>query len=270
MQKIYSYPVDECLSDGAEQAHDPWKLVREENIIRVMASFAWKNAMDFGTGSGRYLKLLASVRSISGGGALFAVEPDRERIKAAKKNVRGMEGNGLAFEFVSGSIDAARSCIHPNTLDLVLCSQVFPHVPRKVFTETLDGFAEMLIKGGVGIIAVPFHCLKKISGDYFHVVNLRSFVSPYKAFRTLISPEEFDRMAKKPQKGLLPVRAFKIPQMFQASAGSLPYSVFAPAAFSNLKKFSVETCLVYSIHLYGKEGTPRIGDIILKLRRKQV
>src|SRR3989344_2154596 len=159
MQKIYSYPVDECLSDGAEQAHDPWKLVREENIIRVMASFAWKNAMDFGTGSGRYLKLLASVRSISGGGALFAVEPDRERIKAAKKNVKGMEGNGLSFEFVSGSIYAARSMIQPNTLDLVLCSQVFPHVPRKAFTETLDGFAEMLKEGEHSTRSSVFGCI---------------------------------------------------------------------------------------------------------------
>lgn len=101
------------------------------------------NILDYGTGSGDFLKKLEhdipNLKNISG------YEPLIERYNEVFENVSNYENI-----FVYQSINEIRQ-----KFDVIFCMEVFEHLNKKFLLEALDNISNLLSEKGVCIVSVP-------------------------------------------------------------------------------------------------------------------
>lgn len=260
----YHYPTDEAVTDEVESRQDYFKRARETAAIKVLTSFDWRAGMDFGCGTGRNIPLLAKVLGNLVARQITALDRDGGRLATARRATEKLANGRVQIEYVTGSVDNVPCSV---AYDLILSCQVFPHMPRAEFAHTIEVLHSSLTTNGILIACVPFHSMD-LADDFYHVINMRQALEGREVNREAITPERFDELAAVPASGLLPVRAFRLPQALDVSdERDLPVVVAEPRAFAALDGFRVVSCMVYSVHQY-KDGKPVIGDLILKLRRE--
>jgi SAM-dependent methyltransferase len=264
----YRYPADDLLTDGLEEKQDRYKRERESAVIKAMTAFNWYYGMDFGCGIGRNIPLLVNTMSKAWQRHILAVDPDPDRLEAARQMAPDLSDDYVNVEYLLTSGDNLRPQLGNVLFELILCCQVFTHMSRAEFARTIDTFESILTRDGVLVACVPFHCMD-LDGDYYHRVDLSKSLETGELERAVISPEDYDRAAAAPAEGVLPVRAFQLDSRLPPlRARDLPLPVDAPKAFRSLTGFKVVSCLVYSIHRYDNE-LPVIGDLVIKLRKRE-
>ena len=260
---IYSYPVDEKATNATESKADAKKLSREQKIIEHSTPNDWSAGVDFGCGVGRYFELLCEL-SRKKDKILLGVEPDPRRASVAHSTVDNFDSCDIVV--ACNTADLLLSASEHLGIDFFLAAQVIGHTTHSE-TDKIMNTALNLHKNGASIILLmPFvnaYNTSPTGEDFCHVVDFNA-ASDSSEFRTRITAPEFDELARAPYRGQLPVRAFSTAVPADLSLTSLPKEI--PHAPPYITKFFPNAeALIYSIHEFGNNGIPFIGDLAIRV-----
>jgi ubiquinone/menaquinone biosynthesis C-methylase UbiE len=123
-----------------DQEKNPLIAVEEPHIDLILARLAVTQALDAGTGTGRYARKLAR-RGVK----VCAFDQSPEMLEVARQYARDEE---LKINFQRGSIDAIP--FRSNYFELVVCGLVLCHIPNLL--QTIDEFSRVTKDGGYLLI----------------------------------------------------------------------------------------------------------------------
>jgi hypothetical protein len=107
------------------------------------------------------------------------------------------------------------------------------------------------------------------ASDYTHVVNTN--LSPdVQEFRRYVSLEEYTQLANHPEKDMLPVHSYLLPDFPDPKTFKTPGKVNSiPPTIERIIKndFEVEEMVLYSIHRDTPESNWPVADVIIFLRK---
>ena len=273
----YNYPVVESKTDNNVEKQDPDKLRREKSLYRKWLDREWQIAIDFGCGIGANFDCFDQQQNKSK--LLIGLDPDPVRACLARNNA-----NRLKYvEAVVACADVSLFENSPDELlvDVILCSQVLGHVPRKELGRILRGISAKLRPGGCCAVSLPVvgASFTKdstaggwVSGDDFtHLVYCDR--SPFdKDYRKRVPYEVFDQYAACSPEGVLPVRNFWIPEFPKVTQQDLatPVATVPPTIAQAIEPFfEISEAVLYAIHgnLARKTEEVGIGDALIILTR---
>lgn len=262
----YEYPTTETLTDATEIRQDANKLHRERHVISAAMSFEWRVGIDFGCGAGRHITTLLDSSDAPKEKKIIAYDVDEDRVHTAQSKFT----NRNSVTFISGRIDSLIKQTKKNSLDAALCCQVLGHVSPAEFDEIFSFFSFAMTLSGMIVACVPF-IASPLNADFYHSIDTSKQGSTAPIRRQRISVRKFSRMAQNPKPGILPVRAFGIPQLPPQACNSwLPIACGIPRPFDEINGWKAVSSSVYSIHdRISGERADAVGDIIIKMRREE-
>lgn len=273
----YTYPVTDRRTNDNVEKQDPGKLHREKSLYRKWLDREWQVAVDFGCGIGANFPCFDRQQNKSK--FLIGLDPDRTRVGLARNHA-----NRLRYvEAVVTCADVSMLEDSPDDLlvDVILCSQVLGHVPKRELGRILRGFAAKLRAGGSCAVSVPvvggsftddLTARGWVVGDDFtHLVYLNR--SPFeKDYRKCVPDEVFDQYAVCSPEGVLPVRCFWMPNFLKVLQHDLPTPV--PTAPPTLARatasfFEISEVVLYAVHANMVQRTEEIciGDALIILTK---
>ena len=197
---LYSYPSTNSRKDRNTEKQDPEMRKREHLLYSKWVDREWEVAIDFGCGTGATFPCFDQQQHQSN--LLVGIEPDPSRACAARDYANGLKH----VEAVVLCSDISLLENTPNDLfaDVILCSQVLGHVPKREFGRIIKCFAARLRTGGSCAIALPvvgasFAEDPTAGGwipgdDFIHLVYFNR--SPFeKDFRKRVPADVFDKYA---------------------------------------------------------------------------
>ncbi len=272
----YKYPVSDETTDSRLFVQDPKKLDIEQLFFLQFLERNWTTAIDFGCGTGANFTLFdGKNRSDS---LLIGIDPDCRRVETAQlQAIKQLQW--IKSQIVCGGIEIIEEAAQMLRVDVILCSQVLGHVSTSQAQRIITGFNQILNSMGSCCLAFPVvgkgFVEDPTSGnwqgvdDFTHLVNMQ-FSPGDLQYRKHLTLEEFDHYADHPIQGMLPVRAFLLPDFPKPSTKNLPITLKTPppTILSLIQnQFKIEKLLLYSIHKDHKDLTYPIGDLILVLRK---
>lgn len=274
----YTYPVNESKTDNNVEKQDPGKLKREKALYRKWLNHEWQVAIDFGCGIGANFDCFDQERFKER--LIVGIEPDPARAKLAGDNAGRLK-------YVKAVVACANVSLFENSpddllADVILCSQVLGHVPKKELGRILRSIAAKLRAGGSCAISIPVVGTLfsedptadgwKSGNDFTHLVYCDR--SPFeKDYRKHVPDEVFDQYASCSPEGVLPVRNFWIPDFPNVPQQDLPVPVttIPPTLADEIEPFfEISEVVLYAIHgnLAGKTEEVGIGDAFMVLTRR--
>jgi SAM-dependent methyltransferase len=274
---LYSYPSTNSRKDRNTEKQDPEMRKREHLLYSKWVDREWEVAIDFGCGTGATFPCFDQQQHQSN--LLVGIEPDPSRACAARDYANGLKH----VEAVVLCSDISLLENTPNDLfaDLILCSQVLGHVPKRELGRIIKCFAARLRTGGSCAIALPvvgasFAEDPTAGGwipgdDFIHLVYFNR--SPFeKDFRKRVPDDVFDQYALYPQTDVLPVCCFWMPDFPETSRYLLPTPMSTPPvtlAQAAAPYFEISEIVLYSIHATRtRNDKTAIGDVILTLVKR--
>lgn len=272
----YGYPLREEVTEPSEARQDPDKRMRERALIADELDFAWQAGLDLGCGVGANFDLFARAARRAQDAFLIGLDPDAGRAARAKERLQALDTlRGLV---ACGSAPLLASAPPALQVDAALVCQVLGHTAEADSAAILSQIIARLSSRGRILIAVPvvfpaageFDFAASWSGqeDLYH--SVRPHLDPASpGFRTLIDAAGFDRAARQSPEGVLPVRAFLLPQL-SADLSGLPLTLeTAPASLRAWLPNDVDIrSQLYSIHARApRSGLPAIGDALFTVSR---
>jgi len=273
----YTYPVVESKTDNNVEKQDPGKLRREKALYRKWLEREWQIAIDFGCGIGANFDCFDQQQNESK--FLVGLDPDPDRARLAKENADRLEYVGAVV--ACGDVSLFENSPDDLLADVILCSQVLGHVPRKELGRILRGLATKLRAGGSCAVSIPAIGASFTDdstaggwvsgGDFTHLVycNRSPFDDDY---RMRVSSEVFDQYAACSPEGVLPVRNFWMPSFPRVSQHGLPTSIVTvpPTLAEAIEPFfEISEAVLYAIHgnVARKTEEVGIGDALVILTR---
>jgi SAM-dependent methyltransferase len=273
----YLYPVTDEATNTRLQLQDPNKETQEQALITTMLEEPWQVAIDFGCGTGAHFHLFDGQQHRKN--LLIGIDPDCRRVEWARQ-LAEYRLHFVRSHILCGDIKILEKAPRTLKADVVLCSQVLGHVSEEQALRIIKGFHRILRKNDRCGLAIPIigAAFKENpqtgawSGkeDFTHLVAMDKSPGD-QGFRRHITLEEFNQFADTPERGVLPVRSFLIPDFPNPTAIDMPFWLDTPPPTITeviAPFFVVEKCAIYSIHRDPGSPVLPLGDLYIQLRRK--
>lgn len=274
----YVYPISDWNTDQTIFIQDPNKIELEQTMISKLLSDDWKIFLDYGCGPGAHFSLFEGKKEKEQ--LMIGIDSDCTRVELAKLTAEKIL-NWMQYHIICGNHELLMNAPSHLKVDRILCSQVLGHVSKQNLNQIIDGFHHILSEEGKCVILIPVigeafkshtHHAKNWDGksDYTHIVNV-ALSPPGNNFRQYIDPIKFDLVADTPEKNILPVRSFLLPDFPDPHSVQLPYSLKSvPTTFEKLigGLFEVQEMYMYSIHRDTPESNYPVADILILLQKQ--
>ncbi|MFW9797731.1 MAG: class I SAM-dependent methyltransferase [Candidatus Thorarchaeota archaeon] len=272
----YTYPVTDHDTDLKIEKQDPEKSTKEHSFISEILNWDWEIAIDFGCGTGANFAFFN--KEDKSEATLIGLDPDCVRARVAHERATRLSTR-IKIHVICGDVGFLENAPSGLDADIVLCSQVLGHVSTDQMKRILNGFCKILKPSGRCGVLIPVigSSFKddESSGDwdgtcdFTHLVDISQSPSNG-SFRTHVSFEEYDNVANKPMKNVLPVRSFLINEFPSPAIATTPFEMKdIPESISSVTQelFQVEKAVLYSIHRDTIDSTAPIGDLIIQFRK---